>query len=195
MGAVVAVGAKPVLIDCDARYQIDQQKLAAISPKTKAVIPVRGAVHHQMNQIMEICEVNNLIVVEDACMGIGASINGRSPGTFGLVNAYSMHPLKSLNAMGDGGMVATADDDLAAWMRKYRNHGMVDRNHIDFWGVNLRMQPLQCVVLSHGLDRLENTIENVIETLKFWIQPETNKWCYVPYRLKGCLFCFIYGSL
>jgi len=107
---------------------------------------------------MAICQFHNIIVIEDACMGIGASINGKSPGTFGLVNAYSMHPLKSLNAMGDGGMVATEDDDLAIWMKKYRNHGMVDRNHIEFWGVNLRMQPLQCVVLSHGLDRLQDTI-------------------------------------
>ena len=161
VGAIVAVGATPVLIDCDARYQIDLDQIeAAISLKTKAVIPVHwGGASPEMDKIMAICEDHNLVVIEDACMGIGASINGKSPGTFGLVNAYSMHPLKSLNAMGDGGVVATDNDDLAIWMRKYRNHGMVDRNHIEFWGVNLRMQPFQCVVLSHGLDRLQSTIE------------------------------------
>jgi len=60
--------------------------------------------------------------------------------------------------MGDGGMVVTNDDDLATWMRKYRNHGMVDRDHIEFWGVNMRLQPLQAVVASHGLDDLSRVI-------------------------------------
>ena len=75
------------------------------------------------------------------------------------MSAFSCHPLKSLNAMGDGGMVVTNSDEYAAWMRKYRNHGMVDRDHIEFWGINMRMQPLQVVVLNHGLDRLDNTIK------------------------------------
>ncbi len=161
VGAIIAVGATPVLVDCDARYQIDPNRIEeAISSKTRAVVPVHwGGASPEMDNIMKICEKRELMVIEDACMGIGARINGKSPGTFGVVNAYSMHPLKSLNAMGDGGVVSTNDDILAAWMRKYRNHGMIDRNHIEFWGVNLRMQPLQCIVLSHGLDRLENTIE------------------------------------
>jgi dTDP-3-amino-2,3,6-trideoxy-4-keto-D-glucose/dTDP-3-amino-3,4,6-trideoxy-alpha-D-glucose/dTDP-2,6-dideoxy-D-kanosamine transaminase len=160
VGAIVAVGATPVLVDCDDRYQIDPSAVVdAITPQTKAIMPVHwGGASPEMDKIIEIGRKYNLMVIEDACMGIGGVVNGRSPGTFGIVNAYSMHPLKSLNAMGDGGMVATDDDNLAVWMRKYRNHGMVDRNHIEFWGVNLRMQPLQCVVLSHGLDRLQDTI-------------------------------------
>ena len=160
VGAIVAVGATPVLVDCDNRYQIDPGQIeGAITPNTKAVIPVHwGGASPEMDKILSVCQSHDLIVIEDACMGIGASINGKCPGTYGLVNAYSMHPLKSLNAMGDGGVVATDNDDLATWMLKYRNHGMVDRDHIEFWGINLRMQPLQCVVLSHGLHRLESTI-------------------------------------
>jgi dTDP-4-amino-4,6-dideoxygalactose transaminase len=60
--------------------------------------------------------------------------------------------------MGDGGIVVTDNDTLATWMKKYRNHGMMDRDHIEFWGVNMRMQPLQAIVGSHGLNRLSNTI-------------------------------------
>lgn len=159
-GAIAAVGATIVLVDCDHRYQIDASKVeAAITKHTKAVMPVHWAgASPDMEGLISVCENHNLIMIEDACMGIGASVNGKSPGTFGKVNAFSMHPLKSLNAMGDGGMVATDCDDVAAWMRKYRNHGMIDRDHIEFWGVNLRMQPLQCVVLNHGLDRLQDTI-------------------------------------
>jgi len=160
VGAIVAVGATAVLIDCDDRFQIDADKIeAAITPKTKCVVPVHwGGASPDMEKIVAICKKHQLKMVEDACMGIGAVVNGKSPGTFGDVSAFSMHPLKSLNAMGDGGIVVTDDDALATWMKKYRNHGMVDRDHIEFWGVNMRMQPLQCIVGMHGLDRLSTTI-------------------------------------
>ena len=68
-------------------------------------------------------------------MGIGAQINSKSPGTFGTIGAFSMHPLKSLNVMGDGGMVVTNNKKIAMWLRQYRNHGMISRDKIDFWGV------------------------------------------------------------
>lgn len=160
VGAIVAVGAKPVFVDCDDRYQIDTTKIEnVITNRTKAIVPVHwGGASPDMHGIMDIAMRHNLPVVEDACMGIGGNVDGRSPGTFGRVSAVSMHPLKSLNVMGDGGMVVTNDDDLAAWMRKYRNHGMVDRDHIEFWGVNMRLQPLQAVVASHGLDGLSRVI-------------------------------------
>ncbi|MBI78088.1 MAG: transcriptional regulator [Rhodospirillaceae bacterium] len=161
VGAIVAVGATPVLVDCDDRFQIDATKIEAVlSSQTKAIMPVHWAgASPDMEPIIEICKRHELLMIEDACMGIGASVDGQSPGTFGNINAFSMHPLKSLNAMGDGGMVASSDTKFVEWMRKYRNHGMVDRDHIEFWGINMRMQPLQCVVLSQGLDRLNDTIE------------------------------------
>lgn len=160
VGAIVAVGATPVLIDADDRFQIDVSKIeAAITKHTKALVPVHwGGASPDMEKIVAICKKHKLKMVEDACMGIGASINGKAAGTFGDVNAFSMHPLKSLNAMGDGGMVVTDDETLATWMKKYRNHGMIDRDHIEFWGVNMRMQPLQSIVGMHGMERLSATI-------------------------------------
>ena len=72
------------------------------------IIPVHwGGASPNMYEIMNLAKKKKLYVVEDACMGIGAKIHGKSPGTFGTINAFSMHPLKSLNVMGDGGMVAT----------------------------------------------------------------------------------------
>ena len=91
-----------------------------------------------MEAITTLAEEHGLEVLEDACMAIGGRWGNRHPGTFGKVGAFSMHPLKTLNVKGDGGMVVTDDDDLHAWMLKYRNHGMVDRDHIEFWGVNYR---------------------------------------------------------
>ena len=160
IGAIVACGATPVLVDCDDRFQIDPTKIEeAISPKTKCIVPVHwGGASPNMPEILELARKHDLFVLEDACMGIGASVHKQSPGTFGQVGAFSMHPLKSLNVMGDGGMVVTDDDSLAAWMRKYRNHGMVNRDEIEFWGVNMRLQPLQAVVAKHRLNDLESTI-------------------------------------
>ena len=109
--------------------------------------------------VVHICIENELMLIEDACMGIGAFINGRSAGSFGIVNAFSMHPLKSLNVIGDGGMTVTNDDKLAIWMRKYRNHGMQDRDNIEFWGVNMRLQPLQAVVAKICLSKLSSNLK------------------------------------
>ena len=92
-------------------------------------------------------------------MGIGGKIKRKSPGSFGIINAFSMHPLKSLNVMGDGGMVTTNNKKIFQWIKKFRNHGMVDRDHIDFWGINMRIQPLQAIVALEGLKKLENVIK------------------------------------
>ena len=161
VGAIVAVGATPVLVDADDRFQISPSSIeAAITEKTVGILPVHWAgASPDMAQIMKLAADKNLLVVEDACMGIGAKVNGQVPGTFGDIGAFSMHPLKSLNVMGDGGMVVTDCDNLAGWMRKYRNHGMTDRDHIEFWGVNMRLQPLQAIVAKHRLRELDKTIK------------------------------------
>ena len=66
--------------------------------------------------------------------------------------------LKSLNVMGDGGMLVTKNKKIFNWLKKYRNHGMINRDKIDFWGVNMRLQPLQAIVALEGLKKLDKTI-------------------------------------
>ena len=160
IGAIVAVGAKPVFVDIDSRYQINVAQIEqAITGKTKAILPVYwGGAAPEMKKIMQIASENKLKVVEDACMAPGGQVFDKHSGTYGDVNAWSMHPLKPLNVMGDGGMVSTDDDELAAWMRMYRNHGMVDRDHNDIWGVNMRLQPLQAVVASKVLKTVNDSV-------------------------------------
>ena len=160
VGAIVACGAKPILIDCDDRYQINIDKIAEkINRKTKAIIPVHwGGASPEMDKIVKIAKKYKIKIVEDACMGIGGSVNSKSPGTFGDIGAFSMHPLKSLNVMGDGGMLVTKNKKIFNWIKKYRNHGMVNRDMIDFWGVNMRLQPLQAIVALEGLKKLDKTI-------------------------------------
>ncbi len=161
VGAIVAVGAKPIFVDSDDRFQIDIKKISQkITKKTKAIIPVHwGGASPEMNEILKISKKYKLHVVEDACMGIGAKIGNKSPGTFGIINAFSMHPLKSLNVMGDGGMLCTNNYKLFDWCLKYRNHGMINRDKIDFWGVNIRMQPLQAIVAINQLKKLDSVIK------------------------------------
>jgi len=161
IGSIVAVGAKPVFVDIDERYQMNVNLIeAAITSKTKAILPVHWAgASPNIRDIMKLAKQYNLKVIEDACMAIGGVVDGVHAGTLGDAHAWSMHPLKTLNVMGDGGMVSTNDDELAAWMRMYRNHGMVDRDHNRIWGVNMRLQPLQAIVASHVLKTVNETVE------------------------------------
>lgn len=161
VGAIVAVGARPVFVDCDERYQIDVTKIeAAITPKTMAILPVHWAgCPPEMDKILEIAGRHGIPVVEDACPAVGAKINGRSAGTFGEIGAFSMHPLKPLNVWGDGGIIVTNDDKMAEFLRLYRNHGLLDRDHVEIWGVNDRLQPFQAVVGSRVLDTIETLVE------------------------------------
>lgn len=161
VGAIVAVGARPVFVDCDERFQIDVSKIAAaISSKTSAILPVHWAgCPPEMDKVLEIADLHGIPVVEDACPAVGAKINGRYAGTFGRVNAFSMHPLKPLNVWGDGGIIATNDDKAAEFLRLYRNHGLLDRDHVEIWGVNDRLQPFQAVVGSRVLDTVEGLVD------------------------------------
>ena len=117
-----------------------------------------GGASPDMFKIKKLAKKYKIHVVEDACMSIGASIKNKKPGTFGIANAFSMHPLKSLNVMGDGGMVITNNNRIASWMRKYRNHGMVNRDNIAMWGENMRLQPLQAIVALEQLKKIKKII-------------------------------------
>ena len=193
-GAIVAVGATPVFTDVDERYQIDIYDLKSlITAKTKMILPVHWAgASPDMFKIQEIAKENDLFVLEDACMAIGGKIKGKRPGTFSEIGAFSMHPLKSLNVAGDGGMVVTDDDDLYKWMKKYRNHGMADRNTIEFWGVNMRIQPLQAVIANYFLDYVDNFIEKRNNNAKYLdsLLSDLNGFVKVPKRPEGFLETF-----
>ena len=159
-GAIVACGAKPVFVDVDARMQIDHKKIEQkITGRTKAIVPVYWAgAGPEMPYIEQIARNHNLKVVADACMAIGGRYAGRTAANWGDIAAYSMHPLKSLNVMGDGGAISTNNSEYAIWLKKYRNHGMINRNEIEFYGVNSRMQPLQAIVAAIEIEKLDDIV-------------------------------------
>ena len=150
---------KPVLVDIDEdTFNIDcYEIIKAITPKTKAIIPVHlfGQVAN-MNKVMEIAKANNLFVVEDNAQAIGAIYNSnKKSGTIGHLGTTSFFPSKNLGCYGDGGAIFTNNDDLAHTIRGIVNHGMYKRYHHDVVGVNSRLDSVQAAVLKAKLPLLD----------------------------------------
>ena len=154
---------KPVLVDVDPKtFNIDPRAIeAAISPKTKAIIPVHlFGQAADMQAINKLAEKYNLFVIEDNAQGIGATYtydDGKKikTGALGHVAATSFFPSKNLGAYGDGGAIFTNDDDLAHFIRGIVNHGMYKRYYHDVVGVNSRLDSLQAAVLKVKLNYLD----------------------------------------
>jgi dTDP-4-amino-4,6-dideoxygalactose transaminase len=160
-GAIAHVGATPVFADVKPDQTLDPAEIEKkITPRTKAIMPVHwvGRVA-DMNAIMDIAKRHNLKVVEDAAQSMGAYLNGKHGGTFGDVGAISAHPLKNLNALGDGGLLLTNSDEIAEKVRIYRNHGQVGRDNTVIFGVNSRLDVLNAEVLKFRLTRLKDVID------------------------------------
>lgn len=148
--AVGIVGAKPVFVDINAdTFNIDPAKIEnAITPKTKAIVPVHlYGQPAQMDMILDIAKRHNLFVIEDACQAIGALYNGKMVGSFGDIGCFSFYPTKNLGAMGDGGLLTTNSDALRDRVVALRNHGGAVRYHHDEIGVNSRLDEVQAAIL------------------------------------------------
>jgi len=149
-GSIVRVGAKPVFVDINPdTFNLDAEKIeAAISPKTKAIMPVHlfGQIA-DMKTISDIARLHNLHVIEDAAQAIGARQNGKPAGSFGHAACFSFYPTKNLGGAGDGGMVVTNDQAIAARLKQLRNHGEESRYQHRTVGINGRMDGIQAAVL------------------------------------------------
>ena len=154
----------PVLVDVDPEtYNIDIQALRrAITPKTKAIVPVHlfGQVAN-MEAVMEIAREHNLFVIEDNAQAIGANYTfkdgtKKKAGTIGNVGTTSFFPSKNLGCYGDGGAIFTNDDELAHRIRGIVNHGMYTRYYHDVVGVNSRLDSIQAGVLKAKLPFLDS---------------------------------------
>ena len=148
VGAIAMTGATPVFTDSNEQFVMDPHLIeAAITPRTKAIMPVHytGAMA-DMPRIAAIAKKHNLMIFEDACQSIKAAMDGKPAGSWGLTAGYSLHPLKNLNVWGDAGVIVTTSKDLYDRLRLYRNHGLVGRDEVAFFGHNSRLDSLQAVV-------------------------------------------------
>ncbi|MBI3761786.1 MAG: DegT/DnrJ/EryC1/StrS family aminotransferase [Chloroflexi bacterium] len=150
VAAIVETGARPVMVDvCADDLTLDPARFAAaISPRTKVVIPVH--LYGQAARLKEICaiaEKAGLAVLEDCAQAHGAACEGRAVGSWGRLGAFSFYPTKNLGAIGDGGAVVTSDPSLAERLRLLREYGWRERYVSAIHGWNSRLDELQAAIL------------------------------------------------
>ncbi len=171
ISVIVHCGATPVLIDIKEDGNMDEDQLErAITPRTKAVIPVHlNGRLCDMDKLMTIASKYKLNVIEDAAQALGAAFNGRKAGTFGLTGCFSFYPAKLLGGVGDGGIAVTDDDEVNQSMRLLRDHGQ-NRATGDVlcFGFNSRLDNLQAAILDKKLKYLPQWIERRRELAKLY---------------------------
>lgn len=173
---VSLLGLTPVVVDVDYdTFNISLESLKkAISPKTKAIVPVHlFGQNADMESILALAKKHNLYVLEDACQSIGSEYtfsDGRKvqSGCMGDIGCTSFFPSKNLGCFGDGGAIFTNNDELAAKMRAISNHGMVVRYYHDFVGINSRLDSIQAAVLDVKLKHLDEYNANRLAAADFY---------------------------
>lgn len=199
VGAIAMCGATPVFVDNNEQYTIALDQIeAAITPKTKAIMPVHlSGCPANMPEIMKIAEKHNLKIVEDAAQAILAQIDGKHVGSWGEAAGFSLHPLKNLNVWGDGGIIVTKSKAMRDKLRLLRNHGMKTRDEIEIFGHNSRLDTLHAVIGNRLIKEVdfitEQRIKNAarfdeafkdIEQIKVPVRPEGYNWVYHTYVLR-----------
>jgi dTDP-4-amino-4,6-dideoxygalactose transaminase len=157
-GCVARVGATSVLVDIapDTFNIATDAVKAAITPRTRAIMPVHlFGLCADMDPIVEAAG-RRIPVIEDACQAIGARYRGRQAGSMGRAACFSFFPTKNLGGFGDGGLVTTRDDALAETLLRLRNHGMHPRYYHSMVGGNFRMDALQCALLRVKLRHIKD---------------------------------------
>jgi dTDP-4-amino-4,6-dideoxygalactose transaminase len=162
VAAIYYTGAVPVYVDIDPQsYTMDPAKLeAAITPRTKAILPVHLYGHPaDMDPILEIARRRGVVVIEDAAQAHGSRYKGRPVGSLGDMACYSFYPGKNLGAYGEGGMVVTGNPEYAGFVRKMRDWGQSRRYYHDLRGFNYRLEGIQGAILRVKLRHLETWTE------------------------------------
>ena len=147
---ITRLGARPVFVDIDPRtYNIDASQVAdAITSRTRAIMPVHlYGQCAEMDPLLDAGNRRGVPVVEDAAQAIGATDKGRPAGSMGLMGCFSFYPTKNLGGAGDGGILTTNDDEVAARLRRLRAHGGANEYEHDEVGINSRLDELQAAVL------------------------------------------------
>ncbi|QOV21315.1 DegT/DnrJ/EryC1/StrS family aminotransferase [Anabaenopsis elenkinii] len=155
---ISAVGATPIFVDIDSNtLNIDlQQVAAAITPQTKAIIPVHlFGQPVDMTALMAIAKSHNLAVIEDCAQATGATWDNQKVGSIGDIGCFSFYPTKNLGGCGDGGAITTNDPQLAAKLRILKEHGQKNRYYYEEIGINSRLDSLQAAILQIKLRYLD----------------------------------------
>lgn len=159
--AATLAGATPIFVDVDPQtWNIDPARIEdAITDRTRAIIPVHlYGLPADMNAILAIAEKHHLVVVEDACQAHGAKYCGQRTGSMGHAAGFSFYPTKNLGGCGDGGIVTTNDEKVAATIRALRNCGQIAKNVHELAPLNHRLDSMQAAILRVKLKYLDEWI-------------------------------------
>lgn len=157
VSSILYVGATPVFVDIDEEsFNINPELIeAAITPRTKAIMPVHLYGYPcDMTAIMKIAQKHNLVIIEDAAQAVGASLNGKMTGSFGT-GCFSLYATKNIMSV-EGGIITTDDEMIAKNCKLIRNHGMERRYYHDRLGYNLRMTDVHAAIGLAQFERLES---------------------------------------
>ena len=168
--AIVHVGATPVLVDVGDDYLMDMDAFErAITARTRAVVPVHlnGRVC-DMTRCVRIAEEHSIFVIEDAAQALGATVDKRNSGSFGLTSCFSFYPAKLLGAAGDAGAACTDDPDIARAFRLLRDHGREGKTRHVLYGFTSRLDNLQAAVLNAKFPCLRGWIDRRRELARIY---------------------------
>ncbi|EMP1643465.1 TPA: DegT/DnrJ/EryC1/StrS family aminotransferase [Acinetobacter baumannii] len=186
--AITANNLTPVLVEPDINtYNIDPSKIeAAITPKTKVILPVHlyGQLA-EMPAIMAIANKYNLLVLEDSAQSHGAEINGIKAGNWGDASGFSFYPGKNLGALGDAGAVTTNNEELAQMLRALRNYGSHEKYKNLVPGVNSRLDEIQAAMLDIKLKYLDQEIAHRRKIAQLYLQHIVNPLIKLPLAQKN----------
>ncbi len=165
------LGAVPVFVDVLSDQNIDTEMIeSSITNNTKAIMPVHLTGRMcDMDRITNLANNYGLKIIEDAAQAIGSKYRGKPSGSIGHVGCFSAHPLKNLNACGDGGFITTNDSNLYERAKALRSHGIIDRDRVDSFGYVSRMDNLQAAILSYRLDKLDKIIEKRRKNAQYYL--------------------------
>lgn len=168
--AIALLGAKPVFVDVGDDFNIDPTKIEEkISVKTKAILPVHLTGRpSKMSPLIDISNQYGLHIVEDCAQAVLAEYENQKVGSFGITGCFSLHPLKTLSAIGDGGIITTDNKDLFNKMKVLRNLGLRTRDDCEFWSGNSRLDNLQAAVLLVKIKYIEEWTEQRISNASFY---------------------------
>ena len=170
VGAIMELGAKPVFVDCNDTFCINENLIEKkITKKTKAILPVHFTGYmSDMKFINKLGKKYKIPVVEDACQSILGSINGKKAGSWGSFGAFSLHPLKNINVWSDGGIITTNSYRDYKKLLLLRNHGLVDRDTVKIPGYNSRLDTIQAVVGNWLLPKALQIANQRIKNAKYY---------------------------
>ena len=183
-GAITHLGAVPVFVDVDSDMNVNVNKIEeVITSKTKVIMPVHltGRVC-KMDKIIDIANKYKLLIVEDAAQSIKSKYRNNFAGSFGHVGCFSTHPLKNLNACGDSGFITTNSEEVYLKALSLRNHGLINRDHVENFGYVSRMDTLQAGILNYRLKKVDEIIKKRRNNAKIYLENLNNNKILLPYE-------------